>query len=112
MDQMQRIMGRLESERRLVNNGCDAYVNWVESDGAKAREILKVDDIRDDELVCQFSAAPEHWKMSEWEALSLCTHLNRANVYSKKWMEHHCKLEFAEVETGRYDIFCGNHPEL
>ena len=89
-----------------------AYVNWVESDGAKAREILKVDDIRDDELVCQFSASPENWKMGEQEARSFCTHLNGANVYSKKCPEHHCQFEIEEVDIGRYAIFCGNHPGL
>jgi hypothetical protein len=45
-----------------------AYVNWVESDGAKAREILKVDDIRNDETVVQFNAPPNLWKMSRMEA--------------------------------------------
>lgn len=88
-----------------------AFVNYVDTDGARARKAMNVDDIRDDEMVVQYSQSPEHWKMSEWEARSWCTVLNRANVYATKWPQHHCTFEIVEVGPEEYAIVCNDHPD-
>jgi hypothetical protein len=46
----------------------NAYVNYFDSDGARARAAIKADDIRDEEFVVQYNSYPDHWKMSRWEA--------------------------------------------
>lgn len=90
----------------------NAYVNYFDSDGARARAATKANDIRDDEFVVQYSSSPDHWKMSRWEAQSNCDILNRANVCAKNWPEHHCNFEIEEVGTDEYAIVCKTHPQF
>jgi hypothetical protein len=37
-----------------------AYVNYYDGDGARARETIRDDSIRDDQCVVQFSASPDN----------------------------------------------------
>ena len=52
-----------------------AYVNYFDTDGARARVAIHADDIRDHETVVQFSNSPEHWKMGRFEAEGQLRHL-------------------------------------
>ena len=88
-----------------------AYVNYYDTDGARARETVKADDIRDDEVVVQFNADPNQLKLSQWEA-AVCADLNRARVQSKKWPGHVCQLEVEQVAEYEYVIVCNNHPDF
>lgn len=89
-----------------------AYVNFFDENGARARANIKADDIRDDELVVQFSPSPDHWKMGEFEARSNCDFLNRAHVHAKKGPQHVCQLEVEQVGEFEYAIVCKEHPEF
>ena len=78
----------------------------------RARETIKVDDIRDDETVVQFNASPDHLKMSQGEARVVCDDLNRARIHSKKWPNHICELEVEQVGEYEYLIVRNDHPEF
>jgi len=89
-----------------------AYVNYFDTDGARARATLLSDDIRDDETAVQFNNSPDHWKMGMVEAQSNCGMLNRAHVHAKNVPLHRCEFEVEEVGQGEYAIVCKTHPEF
>jgi len=89
-----------------------AYVNYFDTDGARARANLKQDDIRDDETVVQFSPNPNEWKMSRGEAEANCAMLNRATIRAKNNPLHLCYFEAEEVGPEEFSIFCGDHPHF
>jgi hypothetical protein len=103
---------RLRAFCQAYNAPMKAYVNYFDTDGARARAKVQWDDIRDDETVVQFNKTPDHWKMGLIEAQSCCDVLNRAQIYAAKWPQHLCHLEVEEVGTGEYAIVCTDHPAL
>lgn len=110
-----RLLDRLTD--RLVVSGytmrvMNAYVNYFDTDGARARANLQAGDIRDDETVVQFSESPHHWKMGLSEAQANCDLLNRANVYAKNRPEHRCHFEVERVSETDYAIVCKTHPQF
>jgi hypothetical protein len=89
-----------------------AYVNYFDTDGARARVAIHVDDIRDNEAVVQFSNSPEHWKMGRHEAESNCDILSRAQIHAKNLPQHQCNFEIEEQGEDKYAIVCKTHPEF
>jgi hypothetical protein len=86
-----------------------AYVNYFDSDGARARAKLNQDDIRDDEMIVQFNPSPL-WKTSRIEAEANRTILTRANIRAKNALHHLCHFEIEKIEPEQFAIFCGDHP--
>jgi hypothetical protein len=89
-----------------------AYVNYFDTDGARARVAIHADDIRDDETVVQFSNSPEHWKMGRFEVESNCDILNRAHIHPKHLPQHQCNFEIEELGGDEFAIVCKTHPEF
>ena len=87
-----------------------AYVNYFDTDGARARAKLHSDDIRDEETVVQFNDSPEHWKMGLLEAQGNCNILNRAHIHAKNLPKHQCNFEIEELGGDEYAIVCKTHP--
>jgi hypothetical protein len=51
---------RIERGEAAENASMKAYVNYYDGDGARARETIRDDSIRDDQCVVQFSASPDN----------------------------------------------------
>jgi hypothetical protein len=89
-----------------------AYVNYFDTDGARARVAIHADDIRDHETVVQFSDSPEHWKMGRFEAEANCDILNRAHICAKNSPQHQCNFEIEELGVEEFAIVCKTHPHF
>ena len=89
-----------------------AYVNYFDTDGARARAAIRSDDIRDNETVVQFNSSPGHWTMGLFEAERNCDILNSAHIHAKNWTNHWCQFEIEKVGKDDYAIVCKEHPDF
>lgn len=89
-----------------------AYVNYFDTDVARARAAIKDETIGDDEFVVQYSVSPETWKMGHVEAQANCALLNRAHVHSVEWPDHWCHFVAVPAGEFEYAVVCEDHPEF
>lgn len=66
----------------------------------------------DRELVVQFNASPDLWKMSRNEAAATRAILNAAIIRDESDPLHLCHFEVAEVGPEEFALFCDDHPDL